>query len=156
SAMSLLRSSRCQDASWAPQILHWAVIEGDRRIVVREFTDAIRSAVDPRHFVDAMADIRATLETIERCCATVPGEVEPVARDQNLFELKISFKTWGLLVRIYETEDPRLPGYLVALRAHQKVVNVSQQDIDQMQNLEIDIASRRWVSGHATLWGIAG
>ncbi|MGP5595220.1 hypothetical protein, partial [Brachybacterium alimentarium] len=75
--MSLLRSSRCQDASWAPQILHWAVIEGDRRIVVREFTDAIRSAVDPRHFVDAMADIRATLETIERCCATVPGEVEP-------------------------------------------------------------------------------
>ncbi|MGP5200001.1 hypothetical protein ACTXKN_12680 [Brachybacterium alimentarium] len=59
-------------------------------------------------------------------------------------------------MRIYETEDPRLPGYLVALRAHQKVVNVSQQDIDQMQNLEIDIASRRWVSGHATLWGIAG
>lgn len=151
--MSAYRRSRCVDEANAPQHLHWAVIENDPHLVQRELVDALKAHVKPGDQLHALADVRATLETIERCSALEPSQVEAVRRDAALFELKLSFKTWGVLLRIYETEDAQLPHHIVALRSHQKVV-VPEHEISVRQDREIDIASRRLVRGRHDLWGL--
>ncbi|WP_152353342.1 F0F1 ATP synthase subunit delta [Brachybacterium subflavum] len=116
--------------------------------------DAVKSDVDPKVQPEVLAEIRVTLEAIETCTALEPSQVEPVARDGALFELKISLVAWSVLLRIYETEDPRLPWDLVALRSHRKIVDVPQHEIEARQNAEIDVASDRWVAGYDSLWGV--
>lgn len=152
--MSLFRRSRCVDAAFAPQHLHWAEVEGDPHLVQRELVQAVKDHVDATIQPEVLAEIQATLESIATCTAVEPSQVEAVARDSMLFELKISLTAWGVLLRVYETEDPRLPRHLVALRSHQKIVDVPPHEIEARQNAEIDVASERWAAGRDHLWGL--
>lgn len=148
------RRSRCVEPSNAPQHLHWAEIDGDPFAVQREMVDALKASVTADVALHALSDVRASLETIERCCLLEPSQVEAVSRDSSLFEIKLSFEPWNVLVRIYETEDPGLPRNIVALRSHRKMVDVSDEEIRERQNDEIDVARARHMHGRPTLWGL--
>lgn len=98
--------------------------------------------------------IRAVIERIEACQAVDPRDVRNITRNRDLFEIRFQLEPWNLVIRIYETEAKHLPQHMVALLAHQKMTDVSDDDIADLQNAEIDTATRRWLDGRSTNWGI--
>jgi hypothetical protein len=120
-----------------------------------EFYDAIRQNVDAKAYIDAKAELAAVLERVLSCRAADPGDITNVARFRDLWEIRIQLGSFGLLMRIYETELDVLPVHIVALRAHaKKVAKLDRQQITELQNDEIDIAIRRWQKGRNDLWGL--
>lgn len=148
------RYSRCTDSRNAPQVWHWAVVDGDPTVVWREMIDAVRPHVPPMALPEVRADIRVVLERVQACEALDPEDIKNIARDRDLWEIRFQLETWDLLIRIYETEVPDLPNHVVALVAHEKVTDVSDDEIADMQNEQIDRASRRWLDGRSSFWGI--
>lgn len=147
------RLSRCTDPCNAPQRVHWAVI-GDTR-VERELVSAIAPHVARAALPDVIAEIRAVLQRIATCQAVDPADIKNIARDRELFEIRFQLASFGLLMRIYTAEPEDLPRHVIALRVHQKVIGVSDAETVDLQNHEIDIASRRFVLGRSTRWGLA-
>ncbi|PUB21462.1 hypothetical protein C8K30_1145 [Promicromonospora sp. AC04] len=146
------RMSRCTDPSNAPQQLHWAVVSDTR--VERELVTAVLPHVPRAALPDAIADIKAVLQRITTCQAIDPDDVKNITRDRNLFEVRFQLESFGLLIRIYTAELPELPHHVLALHVHQKVIGVTDDETADLQNAEIDIASRRLALGHATRWGL--
>lgn len=148
------RDSRCLYPANAPQAIHWAVIDGDRRAVVSELETVVRDGVPSKALVDAWADLRALLERFASCLAVDPDDVKPIAQDERLWEMRLNIETYRLFVRIYETEISELPGHIVALRAHKKLVGVDEAETKALQDAEIAVASARWDSGRPHFWGL--
>jgi len=152
--MTTYRYSRSTEPANAPQFWHWAVLDGDPKAVFRELTGAIRPHVHVNALVDVVAELRAVFERIQTCTALDPDHIKNITRNRDLFEVRFQLAAWGLVVRIYETEIPELPQHVVALLAHQKVVDVGDDEIADLQNAEIDEATRRWVDGRPHYWGL--
>ncbi|PJJ77507.1 hypothetical protein CLV28_0727 [Sediminihabitans luteus] len=152
--MSEYRFSRCTESANAPQRLHWAVIGGDPRFVFNELATAIKAQVHPNALIDAIADLRAVLERIEQCAAVDPSDIKNITRNRDLWEMRFHLDTWGLIIRIYETEVRELPAHIVLLHAHQKVVDVRPEEIADLQNEQIDVATARWIEGRPSAWGL--
>lgn len=154
------RRSRCLSAENAPQRLHWAEIDGDPRLVVNELRAEVEAALpagsSPQLARAVIQDVGAVLEAVKHCTAQDPEDVRSVAMNRDLFEIRIRVAVNGLLIRIYETEDPRLPGHIVLLLAHVKNVSgLTEDEISRLQNEQIEEAVRRWRDGRSTLWGLA-
>lgn len=148
------RFSRCTDVRNAPQTWHWATIDGDKYKVQRELADAIRTHVPAAARLDVVAEVKSIIERIEACQAIDPDQVQNLARDRNLWEVRFQLQSARLCIRIYVTEIAILPEHIIALLAHRKVVDVGEDEIADLQNEEIDEASRRWVAGRANYWGV--
>jgi hypothetical protein len=150
------RDSRCLYIENAPQPIHWAVIPGEPAVKVAvELIGVVRSIVPRAAQVDAGADVIAMLERYSRCVAVDPEDVVPVAQDPRLWEFRLDLTTYGLLLRIYETEIDEVPGHLIALRAHHKiVVDGDDDETKSLQDAEIGVASARWDDGRPTFWGL--
>lgn len=152
--MSQYRHSRCIDPANAPQAWHWAVIQGDPTLVWRELVAAIEPHISKAERPDVIGSIKAVLERVEQCRAVDPDDVRNIERNRDLWEIRFQLEPWDLVIRIYETEISLLPNHIVALLSHEKVVDVAADEIADLQNAQIDEATRRWVSGRASLWGI--
>jgi len=148
------RVSRCTDGRNAPQHWWWAVVDGDPKRVWRELVAAVRPNVHPNAMPDVVGDIRAVLERVEACQAVDPDDVKNISRNRDLWEVRFQLETWNLVIRIYETEVGHLPEHMVALLAHEKVTDVADDEIADMQNAQIDEATARWVKGQPLNWGI--
>ncbi len=148
------RHSRCVDPVHAPQQIHFASIDGDANFVHHELVNAVRPHVHPNAMPDVVGEMRAVLERIEACRAIDPDHIKNITRNRDLWEIRFQMRSFDLVIRIYETEIGELPRHLVALLAHQKVTDVDEGEIADMQNAEIDEATRRWVHGRSTYWGV--
>ena len=146
------RLSRCTDPSNAPQQVHWAVM-GETR-VERELVTAVAPHVARAALPDVIAEIKAVLQRIATCQAVDPDDIKNITRDRDLFEIRFQLESFGLLVRIYTAEPEELPRHVIALRVHQKVVGVSDTETADLQNSEIDVASKRLALGRPTRWGL--
>ena len=148
------RHSRCLEKANAPQNVVFACIDGDERTVVREMQDAVRSSVAPEVLADAIGQLRALITRVERCEAVDPDDVRNISRDRDLWELRLDDQAFGVHVRIYVTEIPEFPHLLIALHAHAKFIDGTEEEIAAKQNAAIDEASRRWAAGRHDRWGI--
>lgn len=146
------RMSRCTDPSCAPQELRWAAVDDVK--TVHELVTAVRPHVPDAALPDVIADIKAVLRRVTTCEAVDPDDVKNISRDRNLFEIRIQLDAWGLLIRIYTAELPELPKVILVLHVHQKVIGVGDSETADLQNAEIDIASRRLTLGRSTRWGL--
>ena len=109
----MIQVSRCHDAVNAPQTLWWAPVDGDARAVMRELSEAVDGAgLAPGDALDAKADIVALLKQVEARSLEDRDAVVPVRRDTALFDVRFQILRHDLCVRLHETEDPRLPGFL--------------------------------------------
>lgn len=146
------RLSRCTDPANAPQSIHWAVIDDihvERELVTAVVPHVVRAALP-----DVVAEIKAVLQRIATCRAVDPDDIKNIARDRDLFEIRFQLPSFGLLIRIYTAELKELPRHVVALHVHQKVIGVSEAETADLQNQQIDLASRRLAQGRATRWGL--
>lgn len=148
------RHSRCTNIENAPQKWHWAAVEGDPKKVWRELVQALSANVHRNAVPDLIGDVKAIFERIEACKAVDPDHIKNITRNRDLWEVRFQLDTWGLVVRIYETEIPELPEHVVALLSHQKVVDVGEDEIADLQNEQIDEATTRWIAGRTAFWGI--
>lgn len=146
--------SRCLYEVNAPQSIHWATVDGDPACVAQELIGVVRAVVPTQHQIDAKADVMAVIERFESCRAIDPDDVVPVARDARLWEMRIELLAYALLIRVYETEIDELPAHIVALRAHRKHVDLTDEEIRAAQDAEIDIASSRYDGGRSVFWGL--
>ena len=146
------RLSRCTDPSNAPQRVHWAVV-GDIR-AERELVTAVAPHVPHAAIPDAIAEIKAVLQRISTCQAVDPDDIKNISRDRDLSEIRFQLASFGLLIRIYTAEPGDLPSHVIALHVHQKVIGVSDTETADLQNHEIDVASRRLSRGRPTRWGL--
>jgi len=147
------RVSRCTDPRNAPQEIFWAEINGDKYLVRNEFVSSVREMVPVPALKDAIGTIKALLKRVEQCNAVDPKDVVNVARDRELFELRVQAQAFNLLLRFYETEPANAPHTIVMLKAHAKDLAAPHLMNDE-QNREIDEASRRRTLGMKNQWGI--
>lgn len=152
--MSEYRLSRCVEQANAPQQWHWAAIDGDRSVVQRELLAAVKPHVPTGAWPEVRADIKVYIERIEACQAVDPEDIQNISRDRDLFEVRLQLDTWSLVVRIYTTEPRHMPHDVIALLAHRKVVDVAANKIADLQDAEIDEASRRLTAGRVIRWGV--
>ena len=150
------RDSRCLYEANAPQAIHWATLQDDPVVSVgAELIAVIRANTRSQVWADVAADVRAILERFQQCVAIDPEDIKPIAQDGRLWEIRIDLTTDGLLLRIYETEIPELPGNIVALLCHHKVVVYGDEaETRRMQDEKIGEARSRWDRGRPTFWGL--
>lgn len=78
--------------------------------------------------------------------------LKPVQRDPSLWEIRWDLD--GAQWRLYHAEPGDAPGFLIALRFHQKDLAGSHYDIRDAQNSHIDTATRRYDDGRRSMWGL--
>lgn len=81
-----------------------------------------------------------------------PSELRPINKDPHLWELRWQWP--DCLLRQYHAEPGELPNLLLAVKAHTKVVLLSQQQTHDKQDVEINEAVSRFVFGRRHSWGI--
>lgn len=148
------RPSRCLDRSNAPQVLHWATIDGVDEAPKKDLLTALVQVVPRSELTDYWPWVMSVFRRIEQCMAIDPDDVVPLARHMHMWELRINDQPRGVHIRVYQAEVPELPNTLVALHAHLKVIAQSEEETKRLQDVEIFKAIRRFDLGRQTRWGI--
>ena len=78
--------------------------------------------------------------------------LKPVRRDPSLWEIRWDLA--GRLWRLYHAEPAPAPGYLVALRFHEKDLAGGDTRVRAAQNEHVDSSAYCYNAGRRTLWGL--
>lgn len=165
-------ASRCCDARNAPQKLHWATVGVVIQLPLRELEDALKAAIPDGQLLEVLTWLDATFDRVERCEVTEPKDVKRVRQEPPIWEFRVDLSESALLdgallekhlqtavgggplIRIYETELDELPGHVVALVSHVKIIAPTDAKTKQLQTSQIRRAETRFQSGRSASWGI--
>lgn len=152
--MARHRPSRCLSTANAPQVMRWATIDGETEAPKKDLLRALVPLVPQAELADYWAWVMSTFRRVEHCLAVDPRDVKPVARHPHIWEIRIDDQPHGVHIRAYQAEVPELPGTLVILHAHVKLIAETDEETKALQDAAIFTAIRRFDLGRATRWGI--
>lgn len=148
------KKSLCQIPTTDFRCFHYAKL-GSKESVEDEILAVVRPlAKTPLDEISIVGNIRGRLRNAARGQLPENQEdvIEPVRLHPELWEIKWKLKPKSLL-RMYHVEPDGKPE-LVALRFHLKVTdNLTDKQIEDLQDKEMDVAHDRASDGEPNRWG---
>lgn len=143
------------DASNAPIIFHWYAADHGKS-VGRYFHDLlVEAGVTSEHVLALVkAELRQRILDYQAARLTNVLDIKTIGRNPGyaLFEIRLKIRGIGLL-RMYLIEPHHLGAVGVGLHMHLKDTGAnSKLEVNQLQDVEIDIATRRCAAGRPTNW----
>ena len=147
------------DVSNAPIIFHWYTAEHGKS-VGRFFHDLlVDSGVTSEHVLALVkAELRQRLLGYEGARLADVRDIKTIGRNPSfkLFEIRLKVRGIGL-IRMYLIEPHHLGAVGVGLHMHLKDTGASSKsEVNFLQDVEIDVATRRCVAGRESNWNFVG